>query len=139
MDNESRLRENLLRYRTAAGLTQESLAEASDLSTMAVVQIETGRRLNPSLRTMLKISRALGITVNELAGVENYARKRAARTMALAGVLPNFQASADFLSNLSRLSEIRQRAVLALVYESAELAGDNTQLAQAVSALLKVC
>ena len=139
MNDASKLRENLLRYRTAAGLTQEGLAELAGLSAMAVIQIETGRRENPALQTMLKLSRALGITVNELAGIENYARKRVARTMALAGALPNFGASADFLSSLSRLSETRQRAVLAVVFESVEFVADNKQLSQAVAGLLKVC
>ncbi len=46
-------------------LTQEQLAYKSGLSCKYVGRIESGR-VNPSLKTMLKISEALGVNITDL-------------------------------------------------------------------------
>ena len=49
----------LRRERTAAGLTQEALAEAADLHHTFVSRLERGDRA-PSLETVLRLAEALG-------------------------------------------------------------------------------
>lgn len=46
--------------RTASGLTQEGLAEASGLHVSYVAQVERGER-NPSLKSLLAIADGLGV------------------------------------------------------------------------------
>ena len=48
------------KYRIKGGYTQESLAEAVDLSTSYVSEIETGKK-RPSMKTLEKIAAVLGV------------------------------------------------------------------------------
>ena len=64
--------------RRARGLTQERLAERSDLSTDAIRRIEAGR-LSPTLATIGKLATGLQLSLSTLfAGVERPARPLAA-------------------------------------------------------------
>lgn len=51
----------LRRYRTAAGLTQEGLAERANLSYEAISALERGKRLYPRPHTIEQLSEALGL------------------------------------------------------------------------------
>lgn len=58
---------NIKSYRKQNQLTQEMLAEKADLSISYIKQIESGTEFkNVSLTAMLKLSKALGITVRDL-------------------------------------------------------------------------
>ena len=57
----------LRQLREAAELTQEELARKADMSTSAVAKIEQ-RDVDPSWSTVGKLARALGVTLNDLAG-----------------------------------------------------------------------
>lgn len=57
--------QNLLRYRKAAGLTQEELAEAANLSVRAYADIERGS-VSARVDSLLKICDALRITPNDI-------------------------------------------------------------------------
>lgn len=58
---------NIKSYRKQNHLTQEMLAEKADLSISYIKQIESGTEFkNVSLTAMLKLSKALGITVRDL-------------------------------------------------------------------------
>ena len=58
---------NIKRIRKEKNLTQEKLAEISDLSISYVKQIESTKDYkNLTLTTMLKISKALEVSINEL-------------------------------------------------------------------------
>jgi transcriptional regulator with XRE-family HTH domain len=60
--------------RRSRGLTQEQLAERSDLSTDAIRRIERGR-LSPSLVTIAKLGRGLELSVSTIfAGIEQRTR-----------------------------------------------------------------
>jgi transcriptional regulator with XRE-family HTH domain len=52
-------------WRTRRGLTQEELAHRAGLDYSYINQIENGRR-NPSVQTIDRIARALGVTANDL-------------------------------------------------------------------------
>ena len=62
------VRENLIRLRQQKGWTQEYLAKEASLSSMAVIQIETGRRERPRMDTLQKLAKALGVSIDELSG-----------------------------------------------------------------------
>lgn len=51
--------------RTQQSITQEQLAEMVDLSVPYICYIETARK-KPSLETLIRISNALGVTLDEL-------------------------------------------------------------------------
>ena len=53
-------------YRERAGLSQEELAELTDLHRTYISLLERGLN-SPSLRTLVGLSRALGVTLTEMA------------------------------------------------------------------------
>ena len=58
---------NIRVYRKQNHLTQEMLAEKADLSISYIKQIESGTEFkNVSLTAMLKLSKALGISIRDL-------------------------------------------------------------------------
>lgn len=54
------------RLRRKNKLSQEKLARLADISYNTIVKIETGSTLSPSIKTISKIARALGVTVDAL-------------------------------------------------------------------------
>jgi len=52
--------------REAKGLSQEKLARLSDVANNTIIKIETGKNKNPTLDTMKKIAKALGVSLDEL-------------------------------------------------------------------------
>ncbi|HVO21153.1 MAG TPA: helix-turn-helix transcriptional regulator [Anaeromyxobacter sp.] len=64
-----RLGERVREHRRAKGLTQESLAQALDLSVAYVSLIERGGR-NPPFTTVMAIARALTVTPSRLVADE---------------------------------------------------------------------
>jgi len=58
---------NIKAYRKQNNFTQEMLAEKADLSISYIKQIESGIEFkNVSLTSMLKLSKALGVTIRDL-------------------------------------------------------------------------
>ena len=47
-------------------LSQEKLARLADISYNTIVKTETGSTPNPGIKTIPKIAKALGVTVDEL-------------------------------------------------------------------------
>jgi len=67
IDQYSVFSRNIKIYRKKCLLTQEMLAEKADLSISYIKQIESGTEFkNISLTSMLKLSKALGITIRDL-------------------------------------------------------------------------
>src|SRR5262245_5739068 len=60
----------LRRYRLAAGLTHEALAELATLSPRAISDLERGARRNPHRHTVDLLVRALGLTGADWAAME---------------------------------------------------------------------
>lgn len=62
--------ERIRRLRARSGLTQEGIAKAAGLSTMAITQFETGRRKNPGIKTAIALAKALNVSLDELLGAK---------------------------------------------------------------------
>src|SRR5438477_8391431 len=63
----------LRRYRLAAGLTQEGLAERAQVSPRAISDLERGARSRPWRETIQLLAAALKLSAAELAGLETAA------------------------------------------------------------------
>jgi len=55
-------------FRTKAGLSQQKLANNTDLSISAITNLEQGIAQQPTIQTMVKIADALNISIDELVG-----------------------------------------------------------------------
>ena len=66
----------LRRYRLAAGLSQEALAEDAGLSARAIAALESGERVTPHHDTVRLLARALQLTVPEHERLEGTVRRR---------------------------------------------------------------
>ncbi len=64
------LGKNIKYYRTKLGLTQVELAELSRVYRSHLAGIETGS-LNPSVKTVEKLAKALDVSVSDLFGEES--------------------------------------------------------------------
>jgi transcriptional regulator with XRE-family HTH domain len=97
-DASSTFGELLRRYRAAAGLTQEELAERARLSSRGIADLERGARAAPLPRTIRQLADALGLGDDERAallvaridalGVTRNHRRGAERPSGLPGALP---------------------------------------------------
>ncbi len=56
------------RLRTAKGLSQRQLAAKAKVTQGYIAQLEGGSKQNPSLPTLRKLAKALGVPVTELLG-----------------------------------------------------------------------
>lgn len=57
---------NLRKYRIEKDWSQEKLAREAGISYQTVIKIERGGIKNPKLETMLKLSKALNISLDDL-------------------------------------------------------------------------
>ncbi|HEX5415168.1 MAG TPA: helix-turn-helix transcriptional regulator, partial [Chloroflexota bacterium] len=71
----------LKRYRVAAGLTQEELAERSGLSVRGISDLERGRRSHPYHGTIRLLADTLGLTEEERSVLSATARPGAGATV----------------------------------------------------------
>lgn len=60
------IREQVKKYRTKAGWSQQKLAEKAGLSYNVITKIEQGNSKKPALDTIIKIAQAFDITLDEL-------------------------------------------------------------------------
>jgi len=58
--------ENVKKRRKAAGLTQERLARATDMSLRVVTSLEQGEVTDPRASTLMALAKALGCGVDDL-------------------------------------------------------------------------
>ena len=52
--------------REAKGLSQEKLARIADVANNTIIKIEAGKNQNPTLDTLKKIAKALGVGIDDL-------------------------------------------------------------------------
>lgn len=63
----SNISKNLRKMREAKGLSQEKLARMADVANNTIIKIEAGKNQNPTLDTLKKIAKALGVNIDDLA------------------------------------------------------------------------
>jgi transcriptional regulator with XRE-family HTH domain len=63
---ESNLSKRIESLRKKQGLSQEKLARLADVSNNTIINIEAGINNNPTIETIRKITKALGVSVEEL-------------------------------------------------------------------------
>ncbi len=62
----STIGKNIKQYRQDKGLSQDKLSKLADLSLNTVVKIELDESPNPTIETIQKIAKALGVSVDDL-------------------------------------------------------------------------
>jgi len=65
-NSKSNIAKNIKRLRQAKELSQDRLSKLADLSLNSVVNIESGNNPNPTIETLEKIAKALGVSIEEL-------------------------------------------------------------------------
>lgn len=62
------------KHRNSKGLTQEQLARLAEITVGHLIRLENNRSANPTIGTLDKLSKALGISVHDM--IRGGARKR---------------------------------------------------------------
>ena len=62
----STIGKDIKQYRQDKGLSQDKLSKLADLSLNTVVKIELDESPNPTIETIQKIAKALGVSVDDL-------------------------------------------------------------------------
>jgi len=62
----SNILDNIKKFRNKKGWSQERLAREADVSYQTLIKIEQNRVKNPKLQTLIKIAKALDVTLDEL-------------------------------------------------------------------------
>lgn len=58
--------DNIKRIRNEAGLSQQELADRAGISKSQIWRLEKGEQKNPTLETLIPISKALGVSLDEI-------------------------------------------------------------------------
>jgi len=66
MSKEYPLARNLKKLREKKGLSQDRLAKLADVANNTIIKIEQGENVNPTLDTLKKIAKGLGVTIEDL-------------------------------------------------------------------------
>jgi transcriptional regulator with XRE-family HTH domain len=64
------LSKNLKKLREKKELSQDRLAKLADVANNTIIKIEQGENINPTLDTLKKIAKALGVGLDELTGYQ---------------------------------------------------------------------
>ena len=62
----SQIGKNLKKLRKKKGLSQDRLSKLADISYNTVIKLESGGITNPTIETLQKIAKALGVSVDDL-------------------------------------------------------------------------
>ncbi len=110
------------RYRLAAGLSQEDLAERAGLSVRGISDLERGRRLSPHMETLRLLSDGLGLNDDD-------------RATLLAAARPELQESRQLAEAPSEPQPLRQRRSASLPAPPTALIGRGELVDRIVSHL----
>ncbi|KKU09549.1 MAG: Transcriptional regulator, XRE family [Parcubacteria group bacterium GW2011_GWF1_45_5] len=64
--SNNKIADNLKRLRDKKGYSLEKVARLADLSLNTIVKIENGANQNPTIETLIKITKALEVEVDDL-------------------------------------------------------------------------
>jgi DNA-binding XRE family transcriptional regulator len=66
MTSGKTISENIKKIRANLGLTQDNLAKKADVKYTTLTKVESGVVNKPSVQTMAKIAKALGVSIEDL-------------------------------------------------------------------------
>jgi len=66
MAQENKIGKNIKKLRRAKDLSQDRLSKLADVSYNSIIKLETGGITNPTIETLQKIAKALGVSVDDL-------------------------------------------------------------------------
>jgi transcriptional regulator with XRE-family HTH domain len=66
MTKDNNISKNIKKLRKEQKLSQDRLSKIADVSYNSVIKLETGGITNPTIETLQKIAKALGVSVDEL-------------------------------------------------------------------------
>jgi len=66
MTSGKTISKNIKRLRNKLGLTQDDLAKKADVKYTTLMKVESGTVNKPSVQTMAKIAKTLGVSIEEL-------------------------------------------------------------------------
>ena len=66
MSKITTIAKNIKKYRKEKGLSQDKLARLADVAHATIIKIESSSNKNPTIETLAKIAKALGIGVDDL-------------------------------------------------------------------------
>ena len=66
MSTSQNLANNIKKLREAKGLSQEKLARLADVANNTLIKMESRENKNPTLETLKKMAKALGVRVDQL-------------------------------------------------------------------------
>ena len=65
-NNKSTIAENIKKYRNKISVSQDRLSKLADVTYNTIIKIESGANTNPTIETLAKIAKALGVGVDDL-------------------------------------------------------------------------
>lgn len=65
-NNKSTIADNIKKYRNKMGVSQDRLSKLADITYNTIIKIEAGTNTNPTIETLAKIAKALGVGVDDL-------------------------------------------------------------------------
>ena len=57
---------NIKKYREKLGISQDKLSKLADIAYNVIIKIELGATPNPTIETMAKIAKGLGVSIDDL-------------------------------------------------------------------------
>jgi transcriptional regulator with XRE-family HTH domain len=66
MEMSNKISDNLKKIRAKRGYSLERVARLADLSLNTIVKVENGVNKNPTIETLTKIAKALGVSIEDL-------------------------------------------------------------------------
>ena len=64
--SKNNLAKTVKRLREKMGISQEKLARLADVSNNTIINIEASKQNNPTIQTLKKIAKALGVPIEDL-------------------------------------------------------------------------
>jgi len=64
--NASNIQKKIKKCRNKLGISQDRLSKLADVTYNTIIKIESGANTNPTIDTLTKIAKALGVSVDDL-------------------------------------------------------------------------
>ena len=65
-NNNSRISDNIKKFRNKLGISQDKLSKLADVTYNTIIKIESWANTNPTIETLQKIAKALDVGVDDL-------------------------------------------------------------------------